>query len=135
MSTLSGHTLTAARVQLPKDGIWWADAEIDQPVVLTGAVTLVLADQSYQGTVMSGGPVKGRSRYRIAGGAGGWGRVIPARHYANDAGVKYATILSDAAADAGETIADIPVGSPGVAWTRESGPASWQLEALFPSGW
>jgi len=134
-ATLNGVTITRLAVQLPAWGLWFADVELDQPTELDGSVTLVVADATYVGTIVSGGIVTGRARYRVVGGAGGWGQEIPSKHWANDAGVKYSTILQDAATAVGETIEGIPTGTAGSQWTREAGPASWQLEVLFPSGW
>jgi hypothetical protein len=70
-------------------------------------------------------------------GSGGWGKIIDAKSYANDAGAKLATVLNDAASFAGETIdsATIPNVAVGPHFTRESGPASRVLEATYPSAW
>jgi len=133
--TIDGHTLTHCRVQIPAWGIWWADVSLDAEVTLTGAVTLALADLSLSGTVVSGGPHNGRSRYRVCAGAHGWGTTIPAKSWASDAGVKIRTVLEDAAAAAGETIAVYPTGTVGLAWDRQEGPASTTLQLLYPEGW
>lgn len=146
-ATLSGHRVTHARVHLPAWGIPWAEVSLDEEVALAGRCTLVVADLTLIGTVMSGGagPV-GRSSYRVAGGAGSWGRTLPAKSYANDAGVKASTVLVDTASACGETVdaATVPmtrIGTTngpaivGAAWTREAGPASRVLEQLFEAGW
>jgi hypothetical protein len=134
-ATLSGLTCTRVALQLPAWGVWWADVEVDRPAALSGAATLVMGGQSYVGTVMSGGAFSGRSRFRVAGGAGGWGKSVVGRHYANDAGIRIAQIVGDAAGLAGETVEDVPAGTVGTQWTREDGPAARTLEALYPSQW
>lgn len=136
-ATLSGHRATQARVHLPAWGRWWADVTLDVEATLSGAVTLTLADLTLVGTVASGGAAQGRSVYRIVGGAGGWGRALPARSYANDAGVKAALVLQDAAAAVGETIdpSTLPATRVGPSWAREEGPASWALQVLAPESW
>ena len=136
-ATLAGHRATSARVHIPAWGVWWADVGLDEEATLAGAVDLVVADLRLSGAVVSGGPSKGRSYYRLAGGAGGWGRTIPARSYANDAGVKLSTVLVDAATAAGETIdpMTLPATRVGPAWVREEGPAARALQLLSREAW
>lgn len=138
IATLAGHRATHARTHLPAWGVWWCEVSIDEEAVLTGRVPVALADLALSGTIMSGGPgPKGRASFRIAAGAGAWGKTIPARSYANDAGVKAATVLVDAATACGETIdpATLPDARLGPAFTRDAGPAARVLEQIFPSGW
>ncbi len=136
MSTLNGHRVTGGRVTIPKWGCWFAEVSLDGEHALTGSVTLVLADLTFVGTVLSGGAALGRSFYRIVAGAGGWGRIIPAWSWSDDAGVKLSTAIGDAARLAGETLAAIPPAlRTGPAWTREEGPASLTMNTLTPAGW
>lgn len=137
LSTLQGHTVTSATVTRPKWGIWYADAAIDSEETLVGRVTLKVGDLSLSGTILGGGPSKGRSRYSIVGGAGGWGRSIPKESYEDDAGVKVSTILGDAAAAVGESIDATAIGSArvGPRYARPEGAASAVLERYAPSGW
>ncbi len=136
-ATLQGHRVTSARVNVPAWGAWYADVSIDGEVTLSGRVDLVVADTTFRGAVLSGGASKGRSDFRLVGGAAGWGKTIPAQSYANDAGVKLATVLGDAASLVGETLdlgarADERIGP---AYVRPEGPASRVLEELAPSAW
>lgn len=133
-ATLAGHVCTTARAQIPAWGCWWADVSTDDEATLTGSVTLQIADLTLVGKVVSGGPSKGRSHYRICGGAG-WGTEIPAKGYANDAGVKLSTVLQDAATACGETLGVVPVALLGPAWARPLGPAGRVLELLAPEAW
>ena len=129
MSTASvnGFSATWARVNLPAWGVWYADVELAEPEALTGSVELTVADLVLTGTILSGGANEDRSRYRIAGGAGGWGEVIAAKSYTNDAGVKKSTLIRDAATDAGETMDtdSLPssTSTAGPHWARASAPA------------
>ncbi len=137
-ATLAGHRVTHARVHLPAFGVWWAEASIDEEAAISGRVSLMVADLSLSGTIMSGGiGPKGRASFRLAGGAGGWGRSVPARSYANDAGLKAATVLADAAAACGEAIdpATLPTGRLGPAFVREAAPAARVLEQVAPAAW
>ncbi len=136
--TLNGTAATHARATIPAWGCWHASASLDGEVAIEpGArATLVMADLTLVGTVLSGGAAFGRSHYRIVGGAGGWGRSVGAWSYSDDAGVKFSTAIGDAAREVGETIGTIPPSlRTGPTWTREEGPASSTLNALAPSGW
>lgn len=138
LSTLSGKSVTHALAALPAWGCWYAEATIDGEHTLAGAVDLVLADLTLKGFVLSGGPDKGRSYYRIVGGKGGWGKTLKAKSYANDASVTATTVLGDAAKEAGETLDATTVAASsrvGPAFVRPAGPASRVLEMVSPSSW
>lgn len=135
-ATLNGIRVTKASVTIPAWGCWYAEVHLDSEHTLTGAVTLVVADLTLAGTVLSGGPTLGRSSYRIVAGAGGWGQTLPKKSYANDAQVKVSTVLEDAARECGETMAAIDSDlRTGPAYVRDAGPASRSLHELAPSAW
>jgi hypothetical protein len=136
LSTLNGLRVTSARVTIPAWGCWFADVQVDGEHTLAGAATLKVADATYVGTILSGGPALGRSSFRIVAGGGGWGRTIAEKSYANDATVKFSTVIGDAAAAAGETIAVIAsTERTGPAYVRQAGPASDVLNLLAPQAW
>ena len=135
MSSLDGHTVTRAELQIPAWGVWWADVEIDTADHLAGDVELQLADVTCRGTIISGGPAEGGARYRIAGGKGRWGKGVPRKSYANDAGIKASTVLGDAAAACGETLLGAPSTRLGPHYARADGPASRVLNTIAPRGW
>lgn len=135
-ASLDGNTVASCVVQLPRHGVWWADVELTEEVSLEGSVTLTLADASYVGTIKAGGASRGRSRYRIAGGAGAWSETVPAAAYVNDLGVKRVTLASDAAAACGETVDTSGLtGNVGPAFTRAQSAASDVLQAIAPRAW
>ncbi len=135
-ATLNDKRATTARVQIPAWGCWYADVELDGEHTLSGPVTLKIADLTLVGTVLSGGPVKGRSQYRLVAGGGGWGRTLPKKPYVNDAGVKLATVLGDAAREAGETLGTISNATRlGPYWTRQAGQASNVLALVSERAW
>lgn len=134
-ATLEGVPVTRCRVQVPAWGLWWADVELAEPEALAGAVTLTIADIELEGAIVSGGPADGRAGYRLVAGAGGWGRELPARGYADDAGVKIASVVRDAAAAAGEAVEGAPTTRTGPHYVRAAGPASAVLNALAPRAW
>jgi hypothetical protein len=139
-ATLNKNRVTDARVDIPSWGCWYAEVAVDKPVTLTGQVELKIADLTLQGTVLAGGEVKGteRSRFRIVGGKGGWGRALKAKSYANDASVKVSTVLGDAAKECGETLDASTIASSdrcGPQYVRMAGPASQALELVKSQGW
>jgi hypothetical protein len=135
VAKLNDLLVTSASVSIPAWGAWFAEVSVDGEKTLSGSVTLTIADLTLNGTVLSGGPAKGRSHFRIVGGAGGWGRTIPAKAYANDAQVKVSTVLGDAAAAVQETLGTVSSDRVGPAFVRPSGPAGWVLEQVAPRGW
>lgn len=136
IAALDGIAAVSASVQIPGHGVWWADVELSEEASLSGSVTLTVLDASFVGTIVAGGPSRGRSRYRVAGGAGAWGAVIQSRSYVNDLGVKRATIVTDAADACGETV-DLSglSGTVGPAYVRASGRASASLDYVSPRAW
>jgi hypothetical protein len=133
---LSGHACTAGVLTIPGVGLWYAALDVADEVPLSGAVTLTLLDTTWQGYVIAGGVVDGRSRYRVVAGAGGWGKDLSSRAYANDAGLTVARLAADAAAEAGEAA---PTGAPstplGPHFVRPALPASFVLNVLAPRAW
>jgi hypothetical protein len=135
LGTLSGRTLTRARLQAGAWGLWWVGCDLAEPEALTGAAALQLADQAFSGTIVSGGAINGRAAYRLVGGAGGWGKVLPKRSYNDDGGVRLRKVLEDAAREAGETIADVPNTLLGPHYARPEAPAYELLNLLAPKAW
>lgn len=135
IAAINGNPVARARVQVSAWGAWWAELSLPDPIVLAGAVTITLADLTLRGTVVSGGVANGNAGYRIVAGAGGWNRDVPAAGYANDAGVKLANVVGDAAALVGETLADVPTTRLGPGFARSAGPASRVLHDVAPRAW
>lgn len=135
MSTLNDIPVTAAKVFLPAWGVWWADVETAEPDVLTGTARLVVADQTFVGTIVSGAALYGRARYRVAGGAGAWGDEVGSKGYNNDLGVKASLAIADAAALVGETVESAPDTRLGNHYTRHAGPASDVLNHAARDAW
>lgn len=135
LASIGPNAVTRAEVTVPAWGLWWAGVELSGEVLLAGAVVLNLADIQLSGTIVSGGVHDGRSSYRIVGGAGGWGREIPAKSYADDLGVKLATVIGDAASAVGESLDDVPATRRGPHYARRAGPASAVLNEVAPRAW
>lgn len=134
-ATLEAVPCRHVKAHLPAWGLWFADCSLDRDATLAGRVTLQIADLTMRGTVVSGGSWLGRSSYRIVGGAGGWGKPLPARSYQDDAGVRASKILGDAAAECGETLEGAPTGVVGPAWDRAASTASFAPNTIAPQAW
>jgi hypothetical protein len=137
-ATLSDRTITRCRLMVPAWGLPFAEVEIDGRDELgDSTVTLRISDLEATMTVLTSGSWRGRRRYRLVGGSGGWGETIPARGYTSDLRVLRATVAADAAAAAGEIIdvSGLSTDSLGGHWTRPEGPAARTLELLAPQGW
>ncbi len=136
LTSLNGIRATSARITIPAWGRWYAEVQLDGEHTITGAATLTLADATFVGTVLSGGPALGRSAYRIVAGAGGWGRDVPGKSYADDAGSKVATVVTDAARAVGETMATVdPTLRTAPNFVRSEGHAAAVLDLVAPRAW
>lgn len=135
----AGKQITSARVVIPAWGAWYADVSIDGEFALEGKQSFAINDLTLVGTILSGGAATGRSFFRIVGGAAGWGKIVKKRSYANDAGVKLRTVLSDVASEVGETIDLSTVDASatvGESFSRPGDePASRVLEQVARSNW
>ncbi len=132
---LNGQTVTRGRIVFPEWGVGWADLELAEPDALSGSVTLTDGTSSIVCTVVSGGADAGRAAYRVAFGAGGWGRVVAAAGDQNAAGVKKSLVRGDVATLAGETLGDVPTGTVGNHFARANAPASDVLQTLSRNAW
>ncbi len=138
-ATLAGTPASNVVVHFPVTGVWTAEVELVAPVTFAGLVSLVVGDLTLACTVVRGGPVEGSASYLVTGGAGGWsgllpGKLVAAKSYRNDAGVKLSTVLKDAATAAGESVSLGTDRSLGVAFLRQAGPA-WDVLARTSSSW
>lgn len=139
-ASYAGSRLVTARLTLPPWGAWTADLLLasDGEVPTTGA--LVIGNLTLIGAVLPGrdGPFAGSRTVRLVGGAGGWQRTIGARFYAKTQGVRLATIITDAAAEVGETVAIGAAYSSRVAglfWSRPAGQAVNVLANTVQRAW
>lgn len=134
--TLNGHACSAALITIPGTGLWSAGVDLTEAAELSGVVTLQFLDTTWQGAIISGGVIDGRARYRVIAGAGLWGRELPPKAYANDAGLTPRKIVADAAAEAGEvTPTGMSTTALGKHFDRPAGPASFTLNLVAPRGW
>lgn len=135
MTTLGTEPVSRARVQIPAYGLPFVDSEITEPTALDGAQTLTIGNVPLACTIVSGGTAEGKGRYRLVGGAGGWGAMLKPKPYNDDGGVKVATLLRDAAAEVGETLGALPTTRLGPHFARTAMPAYELLNLLAPRAW
>lgn len=139
--SLNGQRATAARVIIPRAGVWIADLDFDasQPELLEvplGA-TVVVGPATLVGTIdpEHTGNFAEKGRVRVRGGAGGWRKTVKARHFHNDAGVKASTVLLATAAEVGEQWIGPPETKLGVDYVRSTGAAARIAYDLAPDSW
>lgn len=138
LATLADSTVTALTVHWPTWGLWWAEAAISDPAELTGVQALTVAGTAFSGAVVSGGAYNGRAAYRLVAGAGGVNKALPKKGYTDTAGVRLATVLGDAAREAGETLdtSGVVATRLGPNYARQAGETLGDLlQRHFPAGW
>lgn len=135
LATVNGLPVSALRLQVPEWGAWWVDLDCTSDEPLKGRVEIAIGTDVLHGAIVSGGVESGRSRYRVVGGKGGWGKVLPRKPYLDDAGVKVSKVLTDLAREAGETIADLPQTRQGPHYARAEDVAADTLNLLAEQNW
>lgn len=126
--------LQSLSVFVPGVGPWFAEMSFadEAATVPSGPVEISIGDRIFKATIPpehDGSFGLQRSAEAFAG-AGGWSKTLKARSYRNDAGVKASRVISDAAAECGETVGTLAPGtaSLGSHYTRESGFASRAID-------
>lgn len=134
-ATLNDERMLRASITLPRWGIWTADVCVSTDQKLSGQARISLHGLDLTGTILDGDTDRNTGWYRIVGGAGGWRKVIGAKAYRNEAGVKLATVLGDAARECGESMGSMPQEQLGPAYERHEGEAVRALDLLRPENW
>lgn len=133
MTTLNvnGKLCTRVRKVTSWTGNWIAYCDVDDDL-LSGAVTLSIDEQPFIGTIdpRYSGKIGERSHVAIVGGAGGWDRILPAKHWHNDGGVTRATVVKATASEIGEVFAGGGLERLGTEFVRPAGPASRVFASL-----
>jgi hypothetical protein len=141
-ASVNGLPIVAGTLLIPAVGAWTADLHLAGGTAVTGVATVVIGNLTLSGTIFRSSVYGGQTRARIVAGAGGWRTSIPSQGYGSSAGVRLSTVLQDAAAACGETVAipaDTILGTAFVRTAFASGVASdvlWQLvsQGVLP-GW
>ena len=135
--SVNGALCTRIRLDVPARGPWVADVDVSDSADLAGAAVVVIGSLRLTGTVDPDhtGTFQFKTRARVVGGAGGWSKLITARHFHNDAGLKRGHVAQALAAVAGETLVGTTDDRLGVDWVTKSGTAGAALAALYPLWW
>jgi hypothetical protein len=134
--TVNGLEVVAARISLPRWGVWCAELAIDGTEVPAGQCTLELGDGplTLKGSLARGAVSDGSVAALVLGGAGGLSRVAEGKHYRQ---TPLRIPLEDLLQVAGEALAsssDAGVLSQTLAhWTRLQGPSGLSLGRLVES--
>lgn len=136
MTALLGEqTAYRAKVSISGYGLPWIEATLTEAATLTGAQVFQIGGVSVNATIVAGGTFEGKARYRLVGGAGGWGAVAKRKAYNDDAGVKFTKIATDLANEVGETLGTVPTDRRGPHYARQECAAFLTLHELAPRGW
>jgi hypothetical protein len=132
---VDGIRCTSLRLVAGERGPWVAEANLESDAAVSGQVTITVGDLSLVGAVDVGGTYAMQRKVRIVAGRGAWARSVPAKDYANDAGIKARLIADDAARAVGEQIGTFTPSSErvGVHYARAAGAASTALEGVIGS--
>jgi hypothetical protein len=102
--TANGLPVIDGELREQQSGAWTGRIEVDDDVgKITGAVTLVIGDATFVGTVVRGEVFQGRYVAQLVGGAGGLETVLDAKYYF---AATRALVVSDALSGASEMIDD-----------------------------
>jgi len=134
--SFENNRITECKLELPIYGAWVADVAFATDAAVPASGTLTVNDLALKGSVLPvGTSFAGALRARIVGGGAGWGKVIPGQAYANPAGISLSLILGDVARAVGETVNVASNVQVGLAYIRESAPASRVLRQLAGGSW
>jgi hypothetical protein len=129
---LDGHRVRALKLQVSARGPWFAEVDLVDVADVSGRVTLTVGETELVGTIVpqQGGAFALQTSVRIVGGNGGWGKLLDARGYHNDAGLKARLIAEDAARECGEVLQSFSASTEriGLDYARPNVPASTVLE-------
>ena len=110
-----------ARIVMPLSGLWYVDAHVDAPGVLTGSVVVEAPGLSLSGTVVASSNYGGRVRALVRPGAGRVSEPIGARFFQS---ATYRQIVAETLREVGESLDDSKLDGVAPAWARSAGPAS-----------
>lgn len=133
--SLNGAQVVTANVTIPRYGPAVADVVMAASEPIASPASLAIGNLTLSGVAFRTASFAGSRSARWVGGRAGWRKVIKARGYAHDAGVKLSTVLGDAARDCGETLSLAVDKVIGTAYAREKEVAERTLHFLAHRNW
>ena len=134
-TTIQGISVLGGEITMPRVGVWHAKIQTPGDEELEGAASILSSGQTFVGTVLRSKVDGGRVLTRVVGGAGKMPTELPAKNYANAAGVKVRSVVADMLREAGEALSsdsEAAVLDRTLAkWERSAGPASGALRDLL----
>lgn len=131
-ATLNGYAVADLVLIVNEQGPWFAEVQLEQlaPKLAAGPAKLVINGVALECTVDQPGTYGQAKSCRVIAGGGGWGKVVSAHGYGNDARVKARLVADDAARAAGESIGTFEPAAERleVSYARTVGAASVALE-------
>jgi hypothetical protein len=105
-ASIGDQRLTSVKLHVPQRGCWVALCDFESAPAVSDRVALTLGEMRLHGTILGNfsGVFGERRRVFVVGGAGGWGDLVTAKAYHNDAGVKADLVAQDVAREVGETL-------------------------------
>lgn len=103
-STANGAPVLGGIITMPRGGAWRADLDLDldDAKKVTGDVSVIVDDMTWNGTSVEAGTFVGRTRLRVVGGKGGLGKPTKPRFYQ---AIPARTALADLLREGGESLA------------------------------
>jgi hypothetical protein len=133
---VNGQTVKKLRLHIGAAGPWFADCTFDNEAAdVAGAVLLSVGGLRLNGTVIAeqSGTYTSARVVRIVAGGGGWSKLLSAKAYHSDSGIRAYIPAADAAREAGEVLGSFAPEQDriGIDYVRQAGPASRALEDLI----
>jgi hypothetical protein len=131
-ASVNGHGISRAVLNVSYEGPWFADVVLgdDAPELVSGPVVFKIGTAELKGTLTAdhNGTFGLLRSIRIVAGGAGWRKLVGSKPYHNDANVKASLVVSDLAAEVGETIGTAPTNKLDTNYLREAGAASRVIE-------
>lgn len=132
---INGQRAVTFALTIPAYGATVADVSMASAMALGASADLQVGNLHVKSAVFRAAPFAGVQSARIVGGYGGWRKVIKARGYSHEAGVRMSSVLGDAARECGEKINVVADRALGLSWVREKARGERTLHQLAPNSW
>jgi len=130
--TINGYPIIKASIYEPRDGNWTADVQADgiDSINPGDAVSVLVGDTEFVGSLFRGGPEAGRWMGRIQGGSGGLLATLAPKNYSS---VTLSAVLAEIAVASSQPVADASLDLTGYQvanWQRAAGAASHAIQDI-----